>query len=131
MSSFKADLKIDNELYRILHCSYEITQETDAEGKPASVVRGGIINLDIESSGDTKIAETMVDSTKRISGSIIFYKDDSNATMKELKFEEAYVVGYKESFNSTGDGPMTEHFKLSAWKITIGEMEFKKDWIES
>ena len=127
--SFKATLNMFDNKYNVLECSYEIIQETDAEGQPASVVRGGKIHLTVESSGDTKIAESMVDNNKRSNGSVVFYKNNADATMKELKFEDAYVVGYRESFTSTGGKPMTEEFELSARLLTIGEMEFENTWV--
>ncbi|MFV0304664.1 MAG: type VI secretion system tube protein TssD, partial [Moheibacter sp.] len=56
-------------------------------------------------------------------------KRDSDATLKELKFEEAYLVKYRENFDSTGRNPLTESFTLSARKISMGTGEHTNPWV--
>jgi len=71
-----------------------------------------------------------------VDGSIVFYKDDGKSTMKELKFKNAYVVGYVESFvtyNNTTDEsnlPMNVSVSFSAETITLGDVEFNNNWVK-
>ncbi len=100
--SFATKLDINGKRYNILTVKYELFQETDATGRPSSVVRGGKIEVSIESTGDTTFAEAMVSNFDRLDGDIIFLKRDTDATLKKISFKEAYVTGYKETFNGGG-----------------------------
>src|ERR1700726_3723613 len=118
--SFKAKLKVAGKDLNVLSCNYALKQETDATGRPSSITRGGKINLTVESTGDTSFFEWMCNNFERKDGSIVFLKRDTDATLKELKFKEAYLVDYRENFDSTGDNPVSESFTLSAKEISLG-----------
>src|ERR1700748_199076 len=103
--SFKAKLKVAGKEVNILNHHFSLKQETDATGRPSSVTRGGKITLTVEANGETTFFEWMCNNFERKDGSITYIKRDSDATMKELKFKEAYMVDYNETFNSTGENP--------------------------
>ena len=127
--SFKAKLSVGGQDVNILECDYELKQEVDATGRPSSVTRGGQITLLLESSGDTFFFEWMCNNFERKDGSVKFIKRDSNATLKELKFTEAYMVKYKENFDHNSENPLTETFMISARKISRGGGEFDNAWV--
>ena len=127
--SFKAKLKVAGKELNVLSCNYAMKQETDATGRPSSITRGGKINLTIESTGDTSFFEWMCNNFERKDGSIVFLKRDTDATLKELKFKEAYLVDYKENFDSTGDNPVSESFTLSAKEISLGTGKHVNEWV--
>ena len=87
------------------------------------------ITITVESTGDTDLFEWMTNSFERKDGSIIFLKRDSEATLKELKFKEAYIVKYKEDFDAAGDNPLTETFTLSAKEIEMGTAKHTNEWV--
>ncbi|MEP6749578.1 MAG: type VI secretion system tube protein TssD, partial [Bacteroidota bacterium] len=89
--SFKATLNVAGKKPTVLSCHYSLKQETDATGRPSSVTRGGKITVTVEGNEDTTFFEWMCNSFERKDGSIVFLKRDSDATMKELKFKEAYL----------------------------------------
>lgn len=126
--SFKAVLKIGEKNYNVLVAEYKFHQEVDATGRPSSITRGGKIHVTIESSSDTMLIESTVDSFDRKSGSITFSKRDTDATMKKVEFEEAYLTSYEEKFDSTGVNPLTETFTLSAKKITVNNAVHENEW---
>jgi len=128
--SFKAKLKVAGKDLNILACDYSLKQETDATGRPSAITRGGKINVTIESTGDTTMFEWMCNNFERKDGSIVFIKRDSDATLKELKFKEAYLVDYFEHFGSTGDNPVTETFTMSAKEITVGTGTHTNEWAQ-
>ncbi len=68
-------------------------------------------------------------SFERKDGSIVYSKRDNDATLKELKFKEAYLVDYNENFDSTGDNPVTESFTLSAKEIDLGTGKHTNEWV--
>ena len=127
--SFKAIMNLAGKDYTVLNVSYGLFQETDATGRPSTVSRVGKIDVTIEGTGATDFFEWMTNSFERKEGSIKFLKRDSEATLKELKFTEAYLVKHKEKFDSTGDNPLTETFTISARKIEMGTGVFENEWV--
>lgn len=128
--SFKATLKFGSKEYDVLSASYSFSRDVDHKGRPSSTVYGGTINLSIESTDDTTVLESMVNSKhKPISGSIVFYKrEEDNATMKEITFTDAYVIAYSEALDATGGAPMNINFTLSARELKVGSATHENEW---
>jgi hypothetical protein len=119
MSSFNAKLQVEGGEFDVLSCNFSFGQATDDKGRPASNVQGGSIFVQIVTSDDTSLLGWMIDPHKKTNGSIVFKKIDEDSTLKEVKFEDAYCVGYSESFNSTSASAMTVSLNISARKIEI------------
>lgn len=127
--SFKATLSIDGgTAINLLHCSYALRRDTDPTGRPSSGLYGGTVQFELESTDDTSIVEWMSDPYKMKGGTVTFNKRDEDAKMKELKFEDAYVIQYAESFDSTGENPMTISFVVSSKKLTVGNATHENEW---
>ncbi|MCL9807651.1 phage tail protein [Flavobacterium amniphilum] len=127
--SFKAKLNVGGKEFNVLNVNYGLFQETDATGRPSTVTRGGKIDVTIEGTGSTELFEWMTNSFERKDGSVKFFKRDSDATLKELKFSEGYLVKHKENFDSTGKNPLTETFTISARKIEMGTGIYENEWV--
>jgi len=128
--SFKAKLKVAGKELNVLACHYALKQETDATGRPSSVTRGGKISITVEATGDTTFFEWMCNNFERKDGSVVFIKRDTDATLKELGFKEAYMVDYEENFDSTGSNPITESFTLSAKEVSLGSGKHANEWVQ-
>ncbi|MPS72965.1 MAG: phage tail protein [Chryseobacterium sp.] len=126
--SFKAKFKVAGKEFTALNVSYGLFQETDATGRPSTVTRGGKIDVVVEGTNSTELFEWMTNSFERKDGSIVFFKRDSDATLKELKFTEGYLVKHKENFDSIGENPLTETFTISARKIEMGSGAYENEW---
>lgn len=126
--SFKAKFKVAGKEFTALNVSYGLFQETDATGRPSTVTRGGKIDVIVEGTNSTELFEWMTNSFERKDGSVVFFKRDSDATLKELKFTEGYLVKHKENFDSTGENPLTETFTISARKIEMGSGAYENEW---
>lgn len=129
--AFEAELSLGGDKYRLLHCSYALTREVDATGRPSSSNRGGTVSFEVESTESSKLWGWMVDQFSTKDGSVIFKKRDSNSKMKELKWEKGYIVQFSESFDANGENPMTIHFVVSAQKITCGDATHENPWPKS
>ena len=127
--SFKAKLVVAGKEYNVLNVNYGLFQETDATGRPSTVTRGGKIEVMIEGTGSTELFEWMTNSFERKDGVIKFIKRDSDATLKELKFTEAYIVKYTENFDASGENPLTETLVLSAREIELGNAKHTNEWV--
>jgi hypothetical protein len=127
--AFNAKLKIGSkDNIDVLKCDYALHRDVDSKGKPSSGVYGGTINLSIESTDDTSIVESMVNQYKPISGTVTFKKSDEDAKMKELSWENGYVIRFQEGIDITGQQPMQIDFTVSAEKIKIGSAEHVNGW---
>ena len=60
-----------------------------------------------------------------------FNMSDEEAKMKELVFENGYVVDYEEALNVANPYPMTIKFAISAQTVKMDEATFVQDWPEN
>lgn len=128
--SFRANIEIQGlkEPLRLLQCSYSLKRDTKQTGEPSSEPQGGFITFEVESSDDNTFYEWMVDPYTKKNGSVIFYRRDQKAKLKELSFTEAYLVSYAESFDASGAAPMKQTLTISAKTISINGATLKNPW---
>jgi hypothetical protein len=126
--SVKGILRIDGKEFYVLSCTYSLTQEVDEKGLPSSIIKIGRIEIEIESTEDTSFFEWICNSFLRKDGSIIFSKLDSDATLKEVRFRNAYIVDYKECFGAASENPMSEQIVLSVEEIRLGNGSYQTEW---
>jgi hypothetical protein len=116
---------------RVLDFSYSFSRDIDPTGKPSGGVRGGTIHITIESTGKAPLYDWIIDPTKTKDGTIkIEDPEEKGSSLKEIKFEKAYIIEYSESFNWQGGENMTETFSISAEKINIGGNDWNNEWGE-
>jgi len=122
---------------QVLDLGYSFSRSTDAEkGQPVKVVRNGYITLTIRSDEKEmvgKILNWMAKQDLPKSGSITIYKDaEQTKELKKIEFENGFVVGYDEHFNSRSDGDNTlETFRISAETISSAGASFNMRWPDS
>jgi hypothetical protein len=127
--AFKARINIGSKEFDVLQCSFALSRDVDAKGRPSSGVYGGTVQVEVESTEDTSVIESMVNNQyKPLSGTITFKKSEEDAKMKELSFEEGYIIQYNEGLSITGNTPMALSFVISARKLKIGNAEHENDW---
>ncbi|WP_158991081.1 type VI secretion system tube protein TssD [Mucilaginibacter sp. L196] len=127
--AFKATISLGAKTFDVLQCSYALNRDVDAKGRPSSGVYGGTIQVEVESTEDTSVIESMVNNQyKPINGTITFKKSDEDAKMKELSFTEGYIIQYNEGISITGNNPMTLSFVISARTLKIGNAQHENDW---
>lgn len=128
--AFKAKFTIDGKDFNVLSSNYHLFQETDVTGRPSSVTRGGKLTVTVESTDDTSLFDWMTNSWDRKSGSIKYFKRDSeSAIMKQVDFDEAYLIGFEESFSHNTEMPMVLTITISALKMTIGNASHENEWV--
>lgn len=116
---------------RVVDFTYSFSRDYDPTGRPSGGVRGGIIQLTVESSGKPDMFAWMVDPYQTKSGVIkIMDETTAGSSLKEIKFEEAYIVEYSESFHWQGGDNMVESFTISAKKMDIEGNPFENEWPE-
>jgi hypothetical protein len=128
--SFKASLTFGSKEYDLLSCSYSFSRDVDHKGRPASIVYGGTVSCSIESTEDTTVIESMLNSKhKPISGKVTFFKrEEDNAKMKEITITDGYVIAFTENIEATGGAPMHMSFTISARELKIGNATHTNEW---
>ncbi len=127
--AFKARITVAGKEYDVLNCSYSLNRDVDAKGRPSSGVYGGTIEVEVESTEDTSIVEAMVNNQyKPLAGTLLIKKSEEDAKMKEVSFEDGYIVKYSEGLNIKGDAPMSLKFVISSRTLKVGTAEHVNDW---
>ncbi len=126
--AFRATLKLGGKEFDVLDCNYALKRDVDSKGRPSSNIYGGVVNVHVESTEDTSILEQMVSQFKPISGSIVFKKGDEEAKMKELEWENGYIISFEEDIDIIGSKPMTIKISVSAQVLKIGSAQFEQNW---
>lgn len=129
--SFKAKFKIGALELNVLSCAYALSQDVDATGRPSSITRGGTITMSVEGTDNTELYEWMVNSFDHKDGSITFFKRDSDAKLKEIKFKDAHLVEFGEGFTHEGSNPLSQQFTISAKEMTIGDATHVNEWVKN
>jgi hypothetical protein len=126
--AFRSSLNLGGKEYDVLECNYSLKRDVDSKGRPSSNIYGGKITVRVESTEDTTILETMVNQFKPFNGSVVFKKGDEEGMMKELTFENAYIIEFAEGIDIVGTAPMTICITISAQTIKIGGAEYEENW---
>ncbi|MEE1260702.1 MAG: type VI secretion system tube protein TssD [Paludibacteraceae bacterium] len=126
--AFRSSLNLGGKEYDVLECNYSLKRDVDSKGRPSSNIYGGKITVRVESTEDTTILETMVNQFKPFNGSVVFKKGDEEGMMKELTFENAYIIEFAEGIDIVGTAPMSICITISAQTIKIGGAEYEENW---
>lgn len=102
-SVIKATFVVDGNEDEILALSYSLDQNIDNIGQPAGEVRGGQITITLGTNGKADRYGWMVASDLKKSGEIK-YTDSGGQTLKTIKFEDAFCVGYTEDYEAFSGG---------------------------
>jgi len=128
--AFRATLSYEGEEFDIIQCNFSLNRDVDSKGRPSSNLYGAKINITVESTSKVSLFEKMASQFKPNSGTISFKKDDEDATLKELKWENGYIVNLEEGIHVVGDHPMLITMSISAQKITFGDAVLEQNWPE-
>ncbi len=118
---------------RVIDFSYNFSRDVDASGRPSGSVRGGTVQITIESTKSAFLPEWMTtQSGKMKSGEIIINSDENETqSIKKIKFDDSFIVNYGETFSWQGGENMMETFTVSAHKISVegdGTAQFQNEW---
>ncbi len=131
MASFQSFLHVGGKKYEILYSDLFLGQSVDALGRPSSPTLGGIftIELNMPGSDDPTLIDWMVSPTKILSGKVVLKRLDTNATLKVIKFYNAYCVGMDISFDGTANASFFKvTVRISPEQIDIGGLFHDNKW---
>ena len=117
--AFKGVFKFKGKEYRLINFTHTVERTLDNRGAPASGVVAGIISVTIEIGENNDIAAWAMLDYKAEEGEIVLYKRDSEATLRSLKFSDAYIFYYQESFSGDDSNPSTFTFSITAREVDL------------
>lgn len=132
MATHTAGFKLDGKESQVLALSYQFSRFTEENGRPASRVRRGTLNLTLASEDQHKesVVQWLGDPDTSKDGEIIIYEGEyeKRKPFKTIKFEKGFVIDYRETFTDQSGSKTTESFTISAEKITVGSAKFDFKW---
>lgn len=129
MAKTPVTLTVDSYKEReVLSVQYEFEQATDLQGQCVGIPRGGFITIKVKALNDgaPDLLDWMVDPRKLKSGTIFFKETKSGQKMKDIKFTDAYCVGYEEMWEEA-----VGHFEeivIACKKIEFGNISYENEW---
>ncbi len=127
--SFKAKFKTSGEEFRVLSSSFSVYRGVDEMGRPSSSTVGGEINISIESTSKNIFFEHISVGEKLPEGTITYTKRNEDGTLKELKFKNAFISSFSETFDHSGEsGAMMQTITLVAQVIEMGTAKVINEW---
>lgn len=135
--SFKATLKIENSEFEVLKCVSDIAQSIDTVGRVKAAVKGGDLRLVLRGTNDETLSSWALKKTTKYGGTITFMKMDGLSKFREIKFEDAYITWFAESFRFGGDSENFEdvmQFSNDLEKemfemVNLAHEQFKSDYL--
>ncbi|NID12116.1 type VI secretion system tube protein TssD [Fibrivirga algicola] len=114
-------IKVDKGEYTVLSLSYGFSKQIGMDGKTASRVMGGDINVSIQTlKADKVLLELVLAQNKNdIKGEI--YINGSEGQVRKIEFSHASISSFNESF-SGGQG--MQNFTITAGILKAQEVEF-------
>ena len=125
--SFQAKLKIEDNEFNILSVEYAMTQPVDVNNRPNGRIRGGIIEMTLESGANFLLIQWATENHTK-NGKIEFYRRDSTSVLKSVEFTNAFCIFFKELFISEGEHPMTTKITISAHQLDIQSARILNTW---
>lgn len=128
--SFQAKLFLgdDGLEFNILTAEYALTRPVDSHQRPNGRLRGGIIDVTIES-GSTYQLMNWVVNNMTMNGRIEFNRRDAaSSTQKTVEFTNAFCIYLKDQFISDGATPMITKLTISSHEMTIDNETVSNTW---
>lgn len=122
----KATLEIDSTKFEVLHCSYSFHQHVNPHtNETTSEIFGGNIDLTVATRKDdkmgngNKIIELMLLPHHDSAQGMVEFFNQKDESIRQIKFEDAAVVNFSETFSLSGDNAGTQSFTISSRSLDI------------
>jgi hypothetical protein len=128
--AFKGVFKFKGKEYILLSFSHAMDRALDKRGAPAEQPKPGLINIEIEVADNNDLAAWAFIGYQTEEGEVVIYKRDSEATLRSLKFKDAYITSYLETFSSNNNQPSIFAITISPKEIELspGGISLIADW---
>ncbi len=110
----------------VVSCNFGFQQQIDQRGATNSRVTGGIINIGLMNENDSDLLQWMFSQTAKKNGKIVFGSLAENRALQTIKFKDAALVGYQQSYSNLTE--VTIALTLSCREIDISGNTFQNIW---
>jgi hypothetical protein len=116
MASFYAELQVEGNSYRVVHCNHTFHQATDARGRVQAKVRYAPLELVLDVPTDDGLLAWAHTPHKPLAGQVVFYDIARQTAHETIAFAAGECVQYAEEFASstTGDGAYVCQLTITA-----------------
>lgn len=133
MASFAAFLEVGGKRYPLFRYEFEMHQETDTLGRPASPVLGGTISCILSTPGQTDpfLMQWMLSPTMQQDGRVMLTNPESKSTLKTISFFNAYCTHMDISFMpgvNGGAGSSQMQLQISSQRVAVGAIVHDNNW---
>lgn len=126
--SFLAKLFVGDAEFNVLTAEYSLNRPVDSHQRPNGRLRGGIIDVTIES-GSTHQLMNWIVNNMTMNGKIEFYRrDTASSTQKTVEFTNAFCIYLKDMFVADGATPMITRLTISAHEMNIDNETVSNTW---
>ena len=128
--AFKGVFKFKSKEYVLLSFSHAMDRTLDKRGAPAEQPKPGLISIEIEVGDNNDLAAWAFMGYQTEEGEIVIFKRDSEAKLRSLKFKDAYICSYLETFSGSDSRPSIFAITISPKEIelTPGGINLIADW---
>ena len=126
MASFKAELEVDGETYKLKRVFFTATRKRDNNGRPASATNWQIM-VALDAIEEGTFTEWMVDPKMQKDATVKFYNIDEDSVLKQWDMKGAYCYAMKEWFVSDAS-VMVTNLIIAGQEISNGNATLKFDW---
>lgn len=128
--SFQAKLFLgsDGKEFTLISAEYALSRPVDFSSRPTGKLRGGIIDIAMETGSDGDITKWILENMA-MNGKIEFYRRDAtDSSQKTVAFRNAHCVALKESFISNGSSPLVTRITISCHELDISNNTIVNSW---
>lgn len=127
--SFQAKLYVGESEFTVLTAEFSLNRPLDPQNLPNGHIRGGIIDITLESSREDHALISWIVSNGHRDGRLEFARRDAaGSAQKTVTFTHAYCVFMKQLFISDGSIPMILKISISSHIIDIDSNTVRNRW---
>ncbi len=132
MGSFRADLKIGGKTLNCRYSKVSFSRDVTQRGKVATGIKGGLIEVRVDSDDTSMLAEMTVNSLhKPFDFEISYYKAEGESEMKKLTAVHCYAVNYEEVLDTENREQMNIFMRFACEEITLGDAYHHSMWVNN
>ncbi len=129
MGSFRADLKIGGEVINCRYTKISFSRDITARGKVATGIKGGIVEVRVDSDNKSILAEMCVNSQhKPFDYEISFFQAEDESEMKKLTGVHTYIIDYQEVLDTENREQMNTFVRFASEELTLGDAFLHSQW---
>ena len=127
--TFNSTVTVNGEEQEALKCGFKCERSVDQKGAPSSSIANLRLWFEVVSTDSTAYLESAFAEQKPLKGKLSFQKGNEQSIMKDVEFEEGYIVRFREEYDRQGEATMTTFVEMTARKVACGNAAYEANWV--